>query len=120
MSTEANTVIKSSNVAFPSVLNVTLGQALSEEATASFSGRIADFGLWQGQLSQETIKSLANCEEVVNRGLLVDFDVDGWNRSQVSISFSSPILLLTFPLNLSCDYRLKPSRFQALICAASL
>ena len=83
MSVETKTVIKSSTVTFPISLNITFGQALSGEATRSFSGRLADFGLWRGQLSQETIKSMANCEEVVNRGLLVDFDDDGWSINQV-------------------------------------
>ena len=77
------TIIKSNYEDIPRYVTVKLGQKLiskrnSNELVAaeeSFSGRYADVNLYREELSEDAIRSLSNCETIINRGLLLDWFV---------------------------------------------
>ena len=51
----------------------------------SFSGRYSDLRIWKGEISEEQIQSLSNCEDVVTRGVVLDWDIGKYNGNDVSI-----------------------------------
>ena len=55
------------------------------DARYSFSGRYSDLRIWRGKISEEQIKSLSNCEEIVPRGVVLDWDIGKYNGNEVSI-----------------------------------
>ena len=77
---EMKTIIKSSYEPLPRDINVLLGQKIDNSKNEfipeeSFCGRYAEVTLYRGELSEESIRSLANCETIINRGQLVDWFV---------------------------------------------
>ena len=51
----------------------------------SFSGRYSDLRIWKGEISEEQIQSLSNCENVVSRGVVLDWDIGKYNGNEVSV-----------------------------------
>ena len=86
MATETKTIIKQSFVPLPDEMEIILGGGKRADATSSFSGRVADFGIWRGSLGPQEIATLANCGEIVNKNLLVDLNQD-WRSKQASHEF---------------------------------
>ena len=86
MATETKTIIKQSFVPLPDEMEIILGGGKRADATSSFSGRVADFGIWRGSLGPQEIATLANCGEIVNKNLLVDLNQD-WRSNQASHEF---------------------------------
>ena len=65
----------------------------------SFAGRYSDLTIWRGQVSEEQIKSLANCEDVITRGIVLDWNIDKYNGNEVDVlEYESSELCKSFPL----------------------
>ena len=77
------TIIKSNYIDIPRYVTVKLGQKIVKRSSdlipeESFSGRYADVNMYRGELSENSIRSLSNCETIVNRGLLIDWFVSSY------------------------------------------
>ena len=49
----------------------------------SFSGRYSEVELWRGELVTEEIKDLSNCRPVSTRGLLIEWNINAYDGSEV-------------------------------------
>lgn len=81
---------KKTFVEIPRSSRLVLGQkrdssGLAFDASQSFSGRVADLSLWRGELVQDEIQSLARCERISTRGIVLDWEVDDYERSDVRV-----------------------------------
>ena len=93
---ETKTIIKSKYEEIDDKVTILLGQKLdyrnrglfsaqSYDVRSSFSGRYSDLRIWKGEISGEQIQSIANCEDVVSRGVVLDWDIGKYNGNGVSI-----------------------------------
>lgn len=51
----------------------------------SFSGRYTEVMLWRGELVLEEIKSLSNCKRVSTKGIILDWNINAFDGSQVDV-----------------------------------
>ena len=108
--TEVRTIIKSKYEEIDNKVTILLGQRLdyrkrglfsskNYDVRYSFSGRFSDLRIWRGEISDEQIQSLSRCEDVVLRGVVLDWDIGKYNGNEVSIlEYENTELCKTYPL----------------------
>ena len=92
---ETKTIIKSKYEQIDDQVTILLGQKLnyqkrkdqqrSYDVTNSFAGRYASLTIWRGQISEEQIEKMANCEEIISRGIVLDWDIGKYNGNDVDV-----------------------------------
>ena len=53
--------------------------------TKSFCGRYSDVTMWKGELTEEAMTSLANCERIVTRGVVFDWSIGNYDGNEVDV-----------------------------------
>ena len=108
--TEVRTIIKSKYEEIDNKVTILLGQRLdyrkrglfsskNYDVRYSFSGRFSDLRIWRGEISDEQIQSLSRCEDVVLRGVVLDWDIGKYNGNEVSVlEYENTELCKTYPL----------------------
>jgi hypothetical protein len=79
------TILKKSYEQLPRDATVMLGQKLDNSkkdfiTEESFSGRFAELTMYRGELTEESVKSISNCETIVNRGEILDWFVSSYEN----------------------------------------
>lgn len=81
---EMKTIIKSNFEELPRFVDVMIGQKYSKSKRfliqeESFSGRFADVTIFKEALTVETIQSLAKCDTVISRNIVLDWFVSSYD-----------------------------------------
>jgi hypothetical protein len=107
---ETKTIIKSKYEEIDDKVTILLGQKLdyrnrglfsskTYDVQNSFSGRYSDLRIWKGEISEEQIQRLSNCENVVSRGVILDWDIGKYNGNEVNVlEYKNPELCKAYPL----------------------
>ena len=107
---ETKTIIKSKYEQIDDKVTILLGQKLdyrnrglfsskTHDERNSFSGRYSDLRIWKGEISEEQIESLSKCENIVSRGVILDWDIGKYNGNEVNVlEYKNSELCKAYPL----------------------